>query len=91
MLDEANLLWAVPVALAGGVAGSLGDSLLGASVQRIQICPQCKVETEQYIHRCGTPTVYRRGWRWLNNDWVNFLASILGAAGGTLVWLLLGT
>jgi uncharacterized membrane protein len=21
-----------------------------------------------------------RGWRWLNNDWVNFLASVAGAA-----------
>jgi uncharacterized protein (TIGR00297 family) len=64
---------------AGGVAGSLFDSLLGATVQRVQYCPRCEEETEGQIHRCGTATSYLRGWPWLDNDWVNFLATVAGS------------
>ena len=56
-----------------GLLGSLFDSLLGATVQAIYQCPSCNKETERYpLHTCGTPTVQIRGWKWLNNDWVNF-------------------
>ncbi len=64
----------------GGLAGSFFDSLLGATIQAIYWCPLCAKETEQHPrHRCGTPTTLRRGWLWLNNDWVNFVAGIVGA------------
>jgi uncharacterized membrane protein len=64
----------------GGVGGSLVDSLLGATVQAIYRCPRCEKETERYPrHTCGAETVPLRGWRWLNNDWVNTLASLAGA------------
>jgi uncharacterized protein (TIGR00297 family) len=54
---------------AAGVCGALFDSLLGATVQAIYFCPTCNKETERHpLHTCGTPTVHRRGWRWLNND-----------------------
>jgi uncharacterized protein (TIGR00297 family) len=72
-------VWVVPIALAGGLAGSTLDSLLGASVQAIYSCPKCARVTEKTIHGCGTPTVHQRGWRWLNNDMVNFLSSWAGA------------
>ncbi|MER3543702.1 MAG: DUF92 domain-containing protein [Chloroflexota bacterium] len=62
-----------------GVLGSLADSLLGATVQVVYICDCCNEETEQAMHRCGQPTRYQRGWRWLNNDGVNFLSSVIGA------------
>jgi uncharacterized protein (TIGR00297 family) len=56
-----------------GLLGSLFDSLLGATVQAMYHCPSCEKETERYpLHTCGTPTVQIRGWRWLDNDWVNF-------------------
>ena len=73
----------------GGVCGSLFDSLLGATVQAIYHCPQCDKETERHpIHTCGNETVHFRGWEWLNNDLVNFLASIIGAIVAILVGIL---
>jgi uncharacterized protein (TIGR00297 family) len=67
------------VALAG-LLGSFFDSTLGATVQAIYYCPKCKKETERHpVHSCGTPTTPRRGWPWLDNDWVNFLSSLAGA------------
>jgi uncharacterized protein (TIGR00297 family)/Raf kinase inhibitor-like YbhB/YbcL family protein len=71
-----------------GLAASLADSLIGASIQAIFYCPKCQKETERYpIHSCETATLPLRGWRWLNNDWVNGLAT----ASGVLTALLLAT
>jgi uncharacterized protein (TIGR00297 family) len=70
----------IPVAAIGGLAGATSDSLLGATVQAIYRCDRCGVETERTVHRCGTPTRLIRGWPWLDNDWVNFFASVAGAA-----------
>lgn len=66
---------------AGGLAGSLFDSFLGATVQAIYFCPACRKETERHpLHHCNTPTLHVRGWGWMNNDWVNFICSLVGAA-----------
>lgn len=63
-----------------GLAGSLFDSLLGASVQAIYFCPKDQKETERHpVHTCGTTTVHLRGWKWLTNDWVNFACGAMGA------------
>jgi hypothetical protein len=67
-------------ATAGGLAGSLFDSLLGATVQTIYYCDGCGKETERRVHRCGQATRRLRGWPWLDNDGVNFVASLVGAA-----------
>jgi uncharacterized protein (TIGR00297 family) len=69
----------------GGVVGAFSDSALGATVQRKNKCPRCQSMTEQHIHRCGTPTRQIGGWRWLNNDWVNFISSLIGAATSGLL------
>jgi len=64
----------------GGLFGTFFDSLLGATIQSIYWCPRCEKETERYpIHLCGTQTTPYRGWRWFDNDWVNFAASVVGA------------
>jgi uncharacterized protein (TIGR00297 family) len=65
--------------LAGGVIGSIADSVLGATLQTLRYCPQCERGCETDPHVCGTPTVIRRGLRWLDNDAVNFAATICGA------------
>jgi Raf kinase inhibitor-like YbhB/YbcL family protein len=63
-----------------GLAGSLVDSMLGATVQVIYTCPACAKETERHpTHLCGTATIYKRGWRWLNNDRVNAACALAGA------------
>lgn len=69
-----------------GLAGSLFDSLLGATVQAIYRCPHCDKETEKHpVHTCGTATVQIRGWKWLNNDLVNVGCAALGAVVGMIL------
>lgn len=70
-------------ASAGGLTGSLFDSFLGATVQAIYWCDACAKETERAVHRCGAETRLLRGWRWLGNDLVNFVASAVGALVAT--------
>ena len=68
----------LPIALAG-VAGGFLDSALGASAQALRRCPACGVDCETDPHHCGTPTVLRRGFGWIENDAVNFAATLAGA------------
>ena len=68
-----------------GFLGSLFDSLLGATVQAIYHCPNCDKETERHpLHTCGTVTLHKRGFTWLNNDLVN-----LGCAVFAILFVLL--
>jgi uncharacterized protein (TIGR00297 family) len=77
-------------AAAGGLAGSLFDSLLGATVQAIYWCDACQKETERKVHRCGAETRLVRGWPWLGNDLVNLIASAVGAlVAAGIGWALL--
>jgi uncharacterized protein (TIGR00297 family) len=73
-----------------GLAGSLFDSFLGATVQAMYYCPTDQKETEKHpLHTCGTPTVHIRGWKWLDNDWVNFACSAFGVLAGFIMYFLL--
>lgn len=73
-----------------GLAGSLVDSILGASVQAIYYCDTCQKETEKHpLHGCGAQTRLIRGKKWLDNDWVNLgctlTASVLVVMLGQLL------
>jgi uncharacterized protein (TIGR00297 family) len=82
--------WAsLRAAVVGGVVGAMTDSVLGATLQGVYRCPKCGSETERQRHACGAPTEYLRGLRWLDNDAVNALSTLAGAAAGAvtgLVW-----
>ena len=71
--------------VAGGVAGSLVDSLLGATFQARRWCDACNRETERGVHDCGATTRHAHGLRGLDNDLVNLLSNV---AGGLLAALL---
>ncbi|MCU0520173.1 MAG: DUF92 domain-containing protein [Anaerolineae bacterium] len=71
----------------GGLAGSLGDSLMGATIQAIYYSECRGKETERPIDGDGVRNRLIRGWVWLSNDWVNFLSSAAGAAVGAAVYL----
>lgn len=70
-----------------GLSGSLFDSLLGGTVQAMYFCPKDHKETEKHpLHTCGAETVHIRGWKWLDNDWVNFAC---GACGALIAFVML--
>jgi uncharacterized protein (TIGR00297 family) len=75
--------------LTGGIAGSIFDSLLGATLQSLRWCPRCERACETNPHVCGAATKPRRGLRWIDNDAVNFAATVTGAAVAALLFVLL--
>jgi uncharacterized protein (TIGR00297 family) len=73
-----------------GLAGSMIDSLLGATIQAIYFCPACQKETERHpFHLCGSPTELTRGWKWMSNDWVNTFCALTGALMAILLLVLI--
>ncbi|MGF1507668.1 MAG: DUF92 domain-containing protein, partial [Anaerolineae bacterium] len=70
-------------------AGSLFDSLKGATVQAIYYTPRRKKETEKRIDPNGQHNEFRRGLPWLNTDLVKLAATLTGAAAGAGVWILI--
>lgn len=80
-LAPGSAAWIAIMITLAGTAGSLLDSFLGATKQAIYWCPACAKETERHpVHICGCPTRLVRGWRWMNNDWVNLFCTLTGAA-----------
>jgi len=81
------LLPALPAVAVGGFIGALADSLLGATIQEMRRCPVCGRQVEAKIH-CGRTALHVRGIRGINNDAVNFLCSLAGAAAALLLTIL---
>ena len=75
------------IALVSGLGGSMVDSILGATVQAMYYCQVCEKETERRIHNCGSRTKPLRGAAWLNNDVVNFIATLTGGLLAMLVYV----
>ena len=89
---SAAIAWAVRwppavawAALAGAIVGSLVDSVIGATLQCRRWCDSCDQPTERIVHSCGSVTRHVGGARWLDNDAVNFAATIAGAVVGGIV------
>jgi uncharacterized membrane protein len=84
-----RLAFLFPVGTLIGFVGMLVDSTLGGGIQGRFFCPTCEQPSEWRKHRCGTPTVWRGGVPWLDNDLVNLLATAFaaGIAAGAWAWL----
>lgn len=87
LLQPATSAFMPLIALASGLAGSLFDSLLGATIQAMYYCPKCQKETERHVHSCGTKTEPLRGLPWMNNDVVNFLATLCGSLVAIILYV----
>ena len=87
VIVAAGVGWSIPghAVFAGGVGGSVIDTILGANIQERRWCPDCQKQTERRIHSCGTSTVHRGGIRGCNNDVVNLVSTI---AGAVITWTL---
>ena len=70
----------VGAVIAGGFAGCIADSLIGATLQARRWCDHCKEWTERRVHPCSYRTVHAAGLRWVSNDVVNTAATLIGAA-----------
>ena len=80
------LRFVVAGALSGAI-GSLADSLLGGTLQSQYRCASCAKITERKIHCDQQETTLIQGYRWINNDVVNFAASVVGAVAMPLLFL----
>lgn len=81
---------AVAGAVGGGIAGSLVDSILGATAQARRWCAECSAATERVVHSCGRKTEPAGGFQWLDNDGVNFAATLAGAGVAVVVAAMTG-
>lgn len=72
----------------GSMAGTIVDSILGATFQVGYRCRICDQYTEKKVH-CSQETSLVRGWKWMNNDMVNFLSPALVSIGIIIVHTLI--
>ena len=70
-----------------GLAGCSIDSVIGATVQGIYKCRVCNKITENRRH-CGNPSIPLRGHKVIDNNVVNLIATICGAAVAVLFLIL---
>ncbi len=73
----------IAICAVAGMIGSIVDSLLGATIQGMWQCSKCAHTVEARVHIiCGTPCTLIRGLSWLDNDGVNGIMTLVGAAVG---------
>ncbi|NUO64771.1 MAG: DUF92 domain-containing protein [Gemmatimonadaceae bacterium] len=77
-------------AAAGGLAGAVADTVLGATLQERRRCLGCGDYTERLVHSCGSRSRHARGIPGFNNDLVNLAASLIGSGVAYKVAELIG-
>jgi uncharacterized membrane protein len=77
-VDQRIILIVIVITL-GGFVGALFDSLMGATVQAMYYSEARQKVTEKPHEADDTANRLLRGWKWLTNDWVNFISSLVGA------------
>lgn len=76
----------LPAAALIGFLGMAADAVLGAALQGRFQCTVCRVATEWPVHRCGAATTHQGGLAWLDNDRVNFAATLGAGLLAALAW-----
>ncbi|MDG6919998.1 MAG: DUF92 domain-containing protein [Nitrososphaerota archaeon] len=76
----------LPACVAGGLFGAVADSLMGAMVQRKGYCAVCLKPTEALKH-CGEKTKATSGSPFVENNVVNVLSTVAGAASALAIFL----
>ncbi len=80
----------VPLCIASGIVGAVVDSLIGAAVQRKGYCVICMKPTEALRH-CGERTAATTGSPLVENNVVNLLSTVAGAAVSLAIFLAFST
>ncbi len=75
----------VAITAAGGIIGSVVDSIVGATVQGKGVCSVCGNPTESFIH-CGKRARRLSGFSSVDNNIVNLVATIAGAAASLAIF-----
>ncbi|WP_421379836.1 DUF92 domain-containing protein [Bacillus salacetis] len=83
MFPETGWKGAVLIVITGFL-GSLVDTFLGAYIQVEYMCPSCGMVTEASIH-CGGKCKKVKGTYLVNNEFVNFFASLFAGAAAALL------
>ncbi len=85
MIDNAGspLALLIGTTMLAGLAGCTVDSVIGATVQGIYRCRVCNKITENRRH-CGSASIPLSGYKTIDNNVVNLLATISGAAFAVL-------
>lgn len=52
------------------------DTILGSTVQAKYVCDECGKKIESQVH-CDSSAIYKTGVRFINNDMVNFISSLI--------------
>jgi len=80
---DATSMWVVLFAVVlSGLIGNLGDSVLGATLQAQYRCDSCGKVTERKLHCRGSSSILARGQKWMTNDIVNLICSLVGGGVG---------
>jgi uncharacterized protein (TIGR00297 family) len=72
------------LALLAGLAGSLADSVAGATIQAAYRCDACGAPAESPDVHCGQPRRLVRGRAWITNDVVNVVGTLAGGLVGAI-------